>query len=105
MFGAIDGDSIRVMHDGKAEQIRLAGIDCPERKQPFGTKAKRATLNISFGKVATVVPVAKDRYRRTVARVTLPNGVQLNEELVLQGMCWWYRKYAPHAYRSWKRWR
>ena len=35
--GVIDGDSIRVMHHGKAEHVRLNGIDCPEKKQPFGT--------------------------------------------------------------------
>lgn len=26
-----DGDTIQVMHDGKAEKIRLADIDCPEK--------------------------------------------------------------------------
>ena len=36
----IDGDSIRVMHEGKAEQIRLIGVDCPEERQPFGTRSK-----------------------------------------------------------------
>ena len=25
----------------------------------------------------------------------LPDGVNLNQELVKQGWCWWYRKYAP----------
>lgn len=84
------------MHNGMAEQIRLAGIDCPERMQPFSTKAKQATSTLSFGKEVTVEPDTKDRYGRTVALVRLPDGVQLNEELVRQGMCWWYRKYAPH---------
>ncbi len=28
LVGVIDGGSIRVMHEGKAEQIRLLGIDC-----------------------------------------------------------------------------
>lgn len=27
VIGVIDGDSIRVMHDGKAEPVRLLGID------------------------------------------------------------------------------
>lgn len=99
VVGVIDGDSLRVMHDGKAEQIRLYGIDCPERMQAFGTKAKEATSILSFGKDVTVQPITKDRYGRTVASVTFPNGAQLNEELVRQGMCWWYRKYAPHDER------
>ena len=25
----------------------------------------------------------------------LPNGMNLNHELVKQGWCWWYKKYAP----------
>jgi micrococcal nuclease len=27
--------------------------------------------------------------------VILPDGVNLNQELVKDGWCWWYRKYAP----------
>jgi len=27
--------------------------------------------------------------------VILPDGMNLNQELVKQGWCWWYRKYAP----------
>jgi len=27
--------------------------------------------------------------------LTLPDGMNLNRELVKQGWCWWYRKYAP----------
>ena len=37
-----DGDTIRVMHNGAAERIRLWGIDCPEMKQPFGTRQARS---------------------------------------------------------------
>ncbi len=99
VVGIIDGDSIRVMHDGKAEQIRLAGIDCPERPQAFGTKAKQATSALSFGKEVTVEPIVKDRYGRTVANVRLADGLILNHELVERGMCWWYRKYAPNDER------
>jgi micrococcal nuclease len=25
----------------------------------------------------------------------LPDGMNLNQELVKEGWCWWYRKYAP----------
>lgn len=31
VVGVIDGDSLRVMHDGRAEQVRLNGVDCPEK--------------------------------------------------------------------------
>jgi endonuclease YncB( thermonuclease family) len=32
---------------------------------------------------------------RTLGDVILPDGMNLNQELVKQGWCWWYRKYAP----------
>src|SRR3989442_2329901 len=33
VVGVTDGDTIKVMHIGRAEKIRLYGIDCPEREQ------------------------------------------------------------------------
>jgi endonuclease YncB( thermonuclease family) len=49
VVGVIDGDSIRVMHEGKSEQVRLLGIDCPEKRQPFGTWVKEYTSRLAFG--------------------------------------------------------
>ena len=42
VVGISDGDTISVMHLGQAAKIRLSGIDCPEKDQAFGTKAKQA---------------------------------------------------------------
>ena len=36
-----------------------------------------------------------DKYIRTIGDMILPDGVSLNQELVKQRWCWWYRKYAP----------
>lgn len=90
-----DGDTIKVMHDGVAERVRLNGIDCPEKKQPFGTKASQFTGELAFQKVVTVQVKGKDRYGRTIADVLLPDGRILNHEVVKAGFAWWYRKYAP----------
>src|SRR5215510_15119679 len=32
---------------------------------------------------------------RTIADVLLPDGSNVNHELVKNGWCWWYRKYVP----------
>ena len=53
VVGAIDGDSIIVLHDGRGEQIRLRGIDCPEKGQDFGTKAKHITPILVFALIQT----------------------------------------------------
>jgi micrococcal nuclease len=96
VVGITDGDTIRVMHDGAAEKIRLWGIDCPESKQPFGTRAKQFTGDLAFGKVVTVRVRDIDRYHRTVAEIILPAGRNLNQELVRAGFAWWYQRYARH---------
>ncbi len=88
VVGITDGDTIRVMHNGRAERIRLWGIDCPESRQPFGTRARQFTSDLAFGKVVTVLVRDVDRYGRTVGEVLLPNGRSLNHELVMAGLAW-----------------
>lgn len=94
VVGVADGDTLSVLHDGKAERVRLNGIDCPEKGQPFGTQAKAVTSAMAFGKEVTVRPVDHDKYGRTVADVILSDGRILNRELVTLGLAWWYRKYS-----------
>ena len=33
--GVSDGDTIKVLRDGREARIRLEGIDCPESGEPF----------------------------------------------------------------------
>ncbi len=93
----LDGDTIEVMHGGRAERVRLNGIDCPEKGQPFGTKAKEFTSEMVFGKIVTVHVTDMDKYGRTVADGILPDGRVLNRELVGAGLAWWYRQYSQDA--------
>jgi len=37
VIGVLDGDTIEVLHNNRAERIRLSGIDCPEKGQAYGT--------------------------------------------------------------------
>lgn len=95
VVGVLDGDTIEVMNDGKAQRIRLEGIDCPEKNQPFGNRAKQFASELAFGKIVTVQVKTMDRYHRLVANVILPDGRNLNHELVKAGLAWWYKKYSP----------
>lgn len=94
VVGIADGDSFTLLtSDNKQLKIRLHGIDCPEKKAPFGQQAKTFTSDLIFGKYVTIKQTAKDRYRRTVAIVYLPDGRILNEELLKAGMAWHYRQH------------
>jgi len=95
VVGVTDDDTIEVMREGKAEKVRLDGIDCPEAHQAYGGEARQFTSKEAFGKIVTVKVKEKDRYGRTVGEVILPSGKSLNRELVREGFAWWYREYAP----------
>ncbi|MDR4470345.1 MAG: thermonuclease family protein [Nitrospira sp.] len=91
MIRILEDDTIEVLHNGKAERIHLNGIDCPEKQQAFGQKAKQFTSTLVFGKTVMVIPRDTDRYKRIVGDVFLPDGVNLSYELVRAGLAWWYR--------------
>ncbi len=89
-----DGDTLTLLSaSNKQIKIRLAGIDCPERGQPWGRNATEA-LRMFIGKEpVTVQALDTDRYGRIVGNVTA-NGVNINQRLVETGNCWVYPQYA-----------
>ncbi len=91
-----DGDTLTILVDSQQRKIRLSDIDTPERKQPFGTRAKQALSELAFGKQARVVEVTVDRYGRIVGRVYV-DGLDVNAVLVRGGYAWVYRKYSNDA--------
>jgi micrococcal nuclease len=94
VVSVLDGDTIEVLHNTRAERIRLSGIDCPEKGQAFGKRAKQAASKLVFGKEITLQTYGLDKYGRTLADVLLLDGTNVNHTLVKDGWCWWYRKYA-----------
>jgi endonuclease YncB( thermonuclease family) len=95
VVAVLDGDTIEVLYNQHPERIRLSGIDCPEKGQAYGNNAKHAASKLVFGKEVTLQTHGHDKYKRTSADVTLPDGTNVNHTLVKDGWCWWYRKYAP----------
>lgn len=96
VVGVHDGDTISVMHDGKAEKIRLMEIDAPELSQAFGQQSKQQLSTLCFGQSAMVDDHGHDRYGRLLARVTC-NGIDANTEQVKRGMAWFFTKYGTDA--------
>lgn len=94
VVGISDGDTIRVLHNGIEDRVRLLGVDCPETRQPWSTRAKQYTSTLAFGKIVKVDVKQIDRYSRSLGVVTLPDGRILNRELVRAGLAWWYREYS-----------
>ena len=89
-----DGDTIEVLQNNYGERLRLNGIDCPEKGQAYGKKAKQFTSTLVFGKEVTIKALDKDSHGRTVGDVLLPDGTNVSRELVKAGLAWWYRRYS-----------
>jgi micrococcal nuclease len=94
VVGISDGDTLTVRDGEKTYKVRLHGIDCPEKGQPFGRAATEYTARLAQGRPVRVVERSRDRYGRVVADVWLEDGTWLNHALVREGLAWWFRRYA-----------
>ncbi|MBE5317720.1 thermonuclease family protein [Pedobacter sp. MR2016-19] len=92
----LDGDTMEVLYQNQPVKIRLAHIDCPEKRghQPFGTKAKQALSNLCFGQMVKVQGQKYDRYKRLIAVVINDKKQVLNQEMLKLGMAWHFKKYS-----------
>jgi hypothetical protein len=92
-----DGDTVTVL-DGERVQhrVRIAGIDAPEKGQPFGEAAKEGLSRLVQGKQVEARCRKHDRYGREVCALFV--GTQdIGLEQVRSGLAWWYREYARAA--------
>jgi len=87
-----DGDTLTLIDRNKTEyRIRLAGIDTPEKSQPFGKRAKTELSQKVFGKTVNIKIIDIDRYKRLIGNVHLKNR-WINREMIQQGWAWHYKK-------------
>jgi endonuclease YncB( thermonuclease family) len=98
----VDGDTIAVEMNDTPETIRFIGIDTPETHKPntpvqcYGPAAAAYTQNrikAAGGKVRLVsdsLSTNRDRYNRLLRYVYLPDGTNLDQELVAKGYAFAY---------------
>lgn len=91
-----DGDTIHVepVQGGQRVKVRLYGIDCPEKNQPFGSLATAYVFDVALYKRVEVEAKDTDRYGRTVAVIVMPDGSYLQDGLVRNGFAWVYARYC-----------
>ena len=94
VVGIADGDTVTLLDANRQQhKIRLAGIDAPEKAQPFGARSKQNLSALVFDKQVAVEWNKQDRYGRTVG-IVMVNGIDANLAQIKAGMAWWYRDYA-----------
>lgn len=93
VVGVTDGDTITVLVPGNVqEKIRLAGIDAPEKAQPFGSVSKQHLSDQVFDRQVVVDWAKRDRYGRIVGKVMV-DGRDACIEQVRAGLAWHFKRY------------
>jgi endonuclease YncB( thermonuclease family) len=106
LFGKVvaiaDGDTLTILANAHQQyKIRLSGIDAPERRQPYGDRAKQHLSSLVYGKEVVVVWNKRDRYGRIVGRVLASHctvvqchyTVDVGLEQIKAGFAWHYKQY------------
>jgi endonuclease YncB( thermonuclease family) len=94
VVGVADGDTITVLDSSKTQhKVRLAGIDAPEKGQPFGNRSRISLALMVFQREVTIQTYKTDRYGREVGKV-LHDGQDVCLAQVKKGLAWHYKAYA-----------
>lgn len=99
VVSVIDGDTITVFHNGQHKEIRLYGIDCPEKGQEHGQQAKNLTSALVAGRTIEVQPMPPGRSGQGAGLVQV-DGQSLNELLIQNGYAWVYRQTCREKFCS-----
>ena len=96
----VDGDTVHVVNKaGEKFKVRLAGIDAPEKNQPFGLASTHKLTEMLINKWVLLKSKPNDgnlysidRYNRVLAKVIL-DGRDINLAQVSSGYAWHFKRY------------
>jgi len=93
-----DGDSIVFRgSDGTTLRVRVAGIDAPEKSQPFAEASRRNLRALLRERRIRLEPIKRDVYGRTVARIWILEAERPPRDAALAqleaGLAWHFRRY------------
>ncbi len=93
--GVLEGDLLLVKRGGAMEEVRLYGVDCPEKGQPEAEAAldlaKRSVLNQDV----TLEERARDKEGKAVVDILLTDERSLGALLLEAGLAWWDTNNTP----------
>jgi endonuclease YncB( thermonuclease family) len=101
-----DGDTVTVLDNNNIQhKIRVAGIDAPEKGQPFGDRSKQSLSRAVMGKTVRIEWEKQDRYGRLVGKVWVapldatcqqtpcPKTLDAGLAQLTVGLAWHFKKY------------
>jgi endonuclease YncB( thermonuclease family) len=92
-LGVDDGDSfVARLSDGRRARIRLAGIDAPEKSQPWSNAARLRLAELLDKRTLNLTILKADRWERAVARVEA-DGIDVSLAMLESGLAWHFSRY------------
>ncbi|NNC93510.1 MAG: hypothetical protein HKN80_13575 [Acidimicrobiia bacterium] len=85
LIRVLDGDSLLVDIDGTETEVRLLGINTPERDECFDAEAKARTTELATERVR-LVGTDEDRFGRLLRYAYAADGALINQQLVTEGV-------------------
>lgn len=91
-----DGDTIAWVNEENQDtlRIRLYGVDAPEKAQPFGKESKDFATTLCLGKTVLFDSIDTDVFGRRLGKIITLEGVELNQELLKNGLAWHFKRYS-----------
>lgn len=88
-----DGDSFNLIAaNQKTVRIRIAGIDAPEKRQPYSNKAKESLESLLMSGTITLTLIKIDRFERWVAHVSVDQQ-DIGLRQIQLGYAWFFTRY------------
>ena len=103
VINVADGDTLTILTDDKRQhRVRIAGIDAPEKAQPFGNRSRQNLHAMAHSQDARADCPKTDRYGRKVCKVWVQPSdcpacgltLDVGYAQISAGLAWWYRAYA-----------
>ncbi len=106
LVSVVDGDTIKIKYNGSNESVRFLLVDTPETnhprlgKQPYGEEAKKFTKQLLEDQKYVYLEFDvsyRDKYNRLLAYVYTKDGINVQEELLKNGLARVAYIYEPNT--------
>lgn len=91
----LDGNTLEVLRNDEIIRVRVLGVDCPERGQPFGERARQRTGELTHRRKVSLRTNGRSRQGDLLAEIILPTGKSLGYTLVEEGLAWQDDDHTP----------
>ncbi|MCL5269835.1 MAG: thermonuclease family protein [bacterium] len=97
VIAVLSGDTFQILEGHPIRTVRLADIDCPDRGQDYGMRARDFTTERIGNRTVAVEPRERAPGGELIGEVNLADGERLSRALVGEGLAWSRGQYARDA--------